>query len=321
MRAHLTLGAALLLVAGALSGCGAKNDLTSPAGGGTTGGTVEEAQVSSALAAEPTLVEDAVFEQSTETTVDGGMPGTAALIHPLRYWRTITDVDRRFVMAFADTDSTGRPTTAHVTVHKFLAGRFNILALPPGIEPPVRPDSLDLVRKPLADHWMRRLVLKRVPVGESDRTAWRIAGTSGVKVTSFDPRSPRSAPDYGDTRILSLRIQSGPLDTTITDPLELFRLRRVMRFEAGVPVLLTATTAANDDVVALMWAGMRFRLHPNGDGTYSGRWMAPPFRGVGHLGVNALSRGTLFDDAAPYDSQAWILPYLVVPDQLADDMP
>ena len=40
--------------------------------------------------------------------------------------------------------------------------------------------------------------------------------------------------------------------------------------------------------------------------------------GVHHLGVNALSRGAIFDDRAPYDSQAWILPYVVRPTELAD---
>jgi hypothetical protein len=37
--------------------------------------------------------------------------------------------------------------------------------------------------------------------------------------------------------------------------------------------------------------------------------------------VNALSHGTLFDDQAPYDSQAWLLPVVLAPDQVADALP
>jgi hypothetical protein len=42
---------------------------------------------------------------------------------------------------------------------------------------------------------------------------------------------------------------------------------------------------------------------------------------VHHLGVNALSHGTLFDDAAPYDSKVWIFPFVMKPTELAEHMP
>ena len=71
----------------------------------------------------------------------------------------------------------------------------------------------------------------------------------------------------------------------------------------AILVTLTATTEATDDVVVLLWRGLRFRFANNGDHTYTGRWKAPLMRGVGHVGVNALSHGTLFDDLARYDSQ------------------
>ena len=55
----------------------------------------------------------------------------------------------------------------------------------------------------------------------------------------------------------------------------------------------------------------RFRLAANGDNTYSGVWRVPLREGFHHLGVNALAHETLFDDVAPYRSQAWILHYVV----------
>jgi hypothetical protein len=37
--------------------------------------------------------------------------------------------------------------------------------------------------------------------------------------------------------------------------------------------------------------------------------------------VNVLSPGTLFDDVAPYDSKAWIFPYVLQPDPAVDYLP
>ena len=312
----------LLLIA-ALAGCSksgqAPTAITTP--GGSTGGTqMNEAAVTATLAAEPDLVEDGIAEASMETSLGSDAPaGATAAIRPLTFWRRIDPVrsTRTFEFAFADTDSTGQPTTAHVTVRRRLVGTFNILAGPIDPTAPLPPrDSLDVVHKPLEDHWVRHLLLKRVPLEATDgrgdaRVRWRIAATSGVQVTSKD----------ATTDITSLRVQSGDVDTTITDPLALFRLRRVLRFAGGAQVTITLTTGRNDDVSLLYLRDGRFRLKNNGDGTYSGTFRAGVFAGVHHFGVNALSHGTLFDDAAPYDSQAWILPYIVTPTELADYVP
>jgi hypothetical protein len=48
---------------------------------------------------------------------------------------------------------------------------------------------------------------------------------------------------------------------------------------------------------------------------------APDLTGLHHVGVNALSHGTLLDDTAAYDSQSWIEPYLVHPILIADGTP
>jgi len=67
--------------------------------------------------------------------------------------------------------------------------------------------------------------------------------------------------------------------------------------------------------------GHRVRLAPNGDNTYSGRFMVPSEHGVRNFGVNVLASSTLWDDAAPYNSHAWIFPYAVVNEPLADYRP
>ena len=305
-----------LLAAGLLlAGCG--RDASSPTSPGATGTgspseQAERSEVASALAESPEAIEDGAFESDDEwtTAATASASGSVSLaeIRPLRWWRTIRDVERSFEFAFADSDSTGRPTRAVVTVHKRLRGSFNILA---GHDSTAPHDSLERIRKPLADHWKRRILLHRVRTGDDSRVRWRIAAVSGVEVTSRD----------AETDILSLRVQTASQDTTIENPLAFWFLRRIIRVEPGEVVTLTATTAANDDVVVLIHREGRFRFANNGDNTYTGRWRAPALEGLRHVGVNALSHGTLFDDVAPYDSKAWILPYAVRSEVVAEYLP
>ncbi len=305
-----------------LSGCSRQGTPSGPESPGASGAGAEQAEVSSALAEEPSYVEDEVSESPEQTSLESsaspsgagaeaGLSSAEAAVRPLAFWRQIRNIERKFEFAFADTDSTGRPTTAIVTAHRYIFGTFNILV---GDEVPEgSPPQTHVIHKPLADHGVRRLLLKRVPVPDatSDRRGWRLVATSGVKITSRG----------STTRIESLRIQSGPLDTTITNPLAFFRLRAMLKLDPLGDVTLTATTLRNDDIVLLYLRDRRVRFHNNGDNTYSARFRVPDRTGLHHVGVNALSNGTLFDDTAPYDSQSWIEPYLVHPLQLAEGTP
>lgn len=318
MYAPLRLALTLLLAGGVVAGCGRNpGDPLAPTGG-SSGAADDPAEISQALAVAPELIEDGQFESAEPTLFDAAGPGGAAAIHPLQFFRNITGVERRFEFAFADSDTAGRPTTAIVTVHKFLLGTFNIAA---GERPEggVRDTSrIQIVRKPLADHWVRRILLKRVPppppalaTAQRERPRWRVAASSGVEVTS------RAA----TTRILSLEVRTATRDTVIEDPLAFHRLRRVMKFEPAEEVTLIVTTERGDDVVVLVRAGLRAKFRNNGDNTYTLAWHAPPREGLHHVGVNALSHGTLFDDQAPYDSRVWIVPCVVNPTELAEFIP
>lgn len=335
-RIHPVL--AVLLAAGLIAGCGRSVDPVAPAA--TTSGNQDEAAVTDVLAQLPELAEDDLYlsDEETELGIAAeaalGRPGAspAAAIRPWRYWRHIVDVDRRFEFEFFAPDSNGDPTRALVTIHKSLKGTFNILTPTPapddtaqgdgaalagygGDDPPHR-DDLRLVSKRLHDHWVRRVALVRVEARNSDRHLWRIAGTSGVSVQSVPP----AASVAPQTDIVSLRIEKANLDTTITNPLELFRLRQIIHALPGEEVKLTVETRATDDVVVLLHRGHRFRFTNHGDGTYSGLWIVPLAPGIHHFGVNALSHGTLFDDEAPYSSDAWILPYVATP-IMVDELP
>ncbi len=297
MKKHLALAMGLLILAVAMTGCGKSSSLTSS--NGTSGGTaVEQAKVNATLSADLALVEDEISQDETPVQFDAGMG--LGLVRPYRWWRHITSVDRTFDTQFSDPDSTGRPMRALVTVNATLLGTFNVLVG----DTAAGDTSRRIVSKPLEDHRTRKLLLVRVPVDSTEDDSlhreWRIVGTSGVKVASAN----------GVTNIQSVRVQAGVLDTTITNPLELWRTRRVFFLPPATQVTLTVTTQSANDLVFMRGFDRRFRFHPNGDGTYTATWLTGdrplPLQ---HFGIEAMSRATLFDDAAPYDAQAWILPY------------
>jgi hypothetical protein len=297
MKTRISLGLLLLASAIALSGCGKANNVTAPTDSGSN--AVDQSLATEAVMASPEMTNEDVFTTEEETVF--GASGTAA-VNPLRFWRTIRNVSTRIDFVFSDPDSNGRPTRAVATVHRNLAGTFNLLVGDPA------DTSRKVIRKPLEDHWVRRLAMVRTRVWDDSahtrhRERWHVVGTSGVEITSKDATS----------QVQSLRVQAGALDTTITNPLEMFRLRHVLKIDIATPVTLTATTGRTDDVVLMYRFGYRQRFTNNGDGTYTYQWTTADFGGLRHLGVNALSNGTVYDDVAAYDSKAWILPFVVRP--------
>jgi len=302
----------LLFAAVLLAGCG--ENAVGPGGAETT----DQSQIAGTLVSAPSLIEDGLFASSAPTALASAARGAsqspATPIEPHTFWRSISSSTRHFEFAFADTDTTGHPTTALVTVNWRLLGTLNIVT---ASEPPPEPDVMaaqeHIVRKPLDDQWVRRVLLKRVPPeGEGmDRAFWRIAAVTGVEVTSRE----------ATTRIVSLRVQAAGMDTTITDPLALILLRQILRFAPDEAVTLTVTTTRDDDVVLLYHAEQRERMANVGTNTYAGTLPAGSLEGWRHFGVNALSHGTLYDDAEPYDSKAWILPYVIATTPEVDYLP
>lgn len=299
MNATIRNAALGLLALGLLAGCSRDGAVTAPG----TDAAQDRVEIAAALAAAPETVDETLFE-AADVAEMGAPEGALAAVHPLRFWRRIDSVERRFEYAFADTDSTGRPTRAIVTVHRRMRGVFHLLAAT------VTDDdtSARVVRKPLEDHAVRRIALHRVRRPDRDRPVWRVAATSGVEIVS--------APREAAPGIVSVRLVAGALDTTIADPRALFRLRHIVRLEPGVEARVVVTTEAPDDVVVLMRHRHRVPLRNHGDGTHSFAWTVGDEPGLRHLGVDAFARGTLFDDAAPYASNAWIVPYAVRAEEL-----
>jgi len=305
MRKHL-LSVSLLVAALALTSC---SKATQPvSGGGNNGGgalTADQVQVNSVLGTNLDLVDEDVWQSDALQSYDAAT-GFAA-VRPLRFRRVITNVDRQVTTEFGTPDSSGKPTLALVTVRRHITGSFNLLA--------GAADSMDptkrVTQKPIDDQSPRHILLMRMPAREPawrdsadrDSVRWRMVGSSLVETHT----------NGGATHIVSVRVQAGPLDTTITDPLEMHRVRRIAHFLPNSPVRLTVTTTRNDDVVLFYGRDARRRFTNNGDNTYTFTMNSGLFPGVRHVGIDALSRGTLFDDTLPYDANAWMVPFTVDP--------
>jgi hypothetical protein len=301
---------ALLLVAGMLSGCGNSTQSVDP-----TTSSQDRAEITTEMAQQSEVMEDGVSDDPGEINVaeDASFGvGAEAAIRPLTFWREFRFRDRRFEFAFSDSDSTGRPTRALVTVSTRLRGRLHILAGPPPTAGEAIRDSLSQIIKPFDEMRVRRVLLVRVRTENDARVRWRVAACSPVEVSSS-----------GNTvNIASIRLQSGDVDVTFSDPQALVRFRNVLRLDPNAEAHLTVTTGNSDDIVVLHHAGLRVRLVNNGDNTYSGNLPVGLFlRRLRHFGIDVMSRGTLFDDASPYDSERWVLPFLIAPEVLEDPEP
>jgi len=308
----LVLGLAVV----GLTGCSSKST-TSP----TDALSAEQASVQMAVAAVPELASDGLFDSSTPagfsahagtgplTGVEGdggGGPETqpTAPSTERHWWRVISDATRSFDYEFTETDSTGRPTRAHVTVHKHFTGTFHVtwgevVTGSAGQDSVVMHETV----KPLKDHWVRQLWLARV-ARHGDGRDWKLVAASGVDVTS-EIDDPARQP-----AIQSVRVQAEGVDSTFTDPAAAITWNKLWCAPPATPVTITVTTNAPDDVVVLMHHDSRSPLTANGDNTYTATWMTPNYGGLKHVGVNALNPATVSDPEVAYHSHAWVFPYL-----------
>jgi hypothetical protein len=337
---RLSLLIVCCLAAAVLVGCGGSGSPTGVSGtsspsGPLQGSPEDRADVEAAAARYPEFMEDAVYASgaamSDQTPSLGRALSTEAPIEPITFSRRFRVTDQQFEYAFSDTDSTGRPTSAILTVHRTLTGKFQILAADTtgGFNDPVR------ISKPLSEHWVRRLQFTRVSSGSGgrdddddddkgkdddirqapqagveggdrrrgkdrkrDRGRWELVAVSAVQI--------RSANDGAE--ITSLRFEAAGLDTTIDDPLALHAVESLPLLAPGTEVTITATTSSADDIVLLLARDRRVRLESSGGNSFTGTFIVPEVTGSQHFGVNVLSRETLYDDAAPYESETWLAP-------------
>lgn len=245
-----------------------------------------------------------------------------AAVTPLRWGRFITSITRTVTVTVQPGD-----TMAIAKVEKTIVGTLKIRAK-------TETGDTVVIQKPFTDASTRLVIFKRV-ARQTDRfwLNWVPVATSLVRGGTIPPNNVIS--------IVKL-VQYLPWgdSITVTDPNAFFLRYRWLRLFAGgqidapdlaagstVRLRATVVSASPDtDIVTLRYGfdalhGRRLRMKclsetNNGGGTYTRvfeiSWPVHFHRGFFHAGVDAMTKGTLFDDQAPYAVSWWGIPYRVL---------
>ena len=268
----------------ALAGCSSQNPVAQstddPAANYATA-----SGVSTEIQTMPDEFEFSTYEDGAEAKIDMSDPTFVAAkgslsvnaeIDPAFWFRLIRSRERRYVVEFERPDS--MTVVANVRIVDRLLGTFNVITTPDTVEG--RITSRQWIKKPLADRAVRKAVFVRHKIEGDDAvreaedredgfrdgwSRWRLTAISGVEITS----------DEGTRQILSVRLQAGDVDLTVTDPLELVRRSALTRIPPETRVHVTATTSDPTDVLVLYARWGRMRLVPTSPGVWEGRFLTP----------------------------------------------
>lgn len=285
MRFHRHVGAGFILGAlTILSGCLGSDSLTS-----ASGDVEQEAIEYVALEEEAPLADpDVMLWEEPESDA------SAAPIVTLRWWRQLLDLHKTFDIHIEEPE--GEPATAHVQVTCEASGILHLLVCG---DVEVETDLVE-IEKPFEDTGVRSMLLRRERPADGRHRGWRLVAVSGVLIES--PETSR--------KIVSVRIQAGDVDETITNVTELVRVLNILALPPETRARITVDTGDSSDQVFLHLRRdrMRLKLESNGDGTFSREFFTGAELGPRHLVVDVLAEGTLLDDEAPYDNVAWGIP-------------
>ena len=323
-RTTMVLMAAVMLTGVLVTGCKKDNGPDEAAPVGVT--NEEQAMQYFAKSDEFVANDEETFADKSIESFDYGTFGKVdAAITPLRWGRFVTSVTRTVTTTIQPGD-----TIAIAMVDKSISGTLKIRGVN-GTGDTVT------IEKPFNDLSKRNVIFKRVN-RSTDRfwLNWVPVATSLVEGGTASPNN--------QIEITKLVLYVSTTDTiTIADPNAYFlRYRWLKLFNGGrkdVPEYLAGqglklqvtvvSASADTDLVALRYGvsgnnHKRVRLAlasevNNGDGTYTRVFeiarTAPQFvhfhRGWFHMGIDAVTRATLMDDAAPYSVSWWGVPYRV----------
>jgi hypothetical protein len=270
-------------------------------------------------------------QDTSASNVSTFMKVDSAII-PLRWGRFINPngITRTFTVLVLPGDS-----IALVNIHRIISGNFVFLVRN---KPPQDTTQFFLVQKPFTDTTRRAIVFKRVSFTGLYINRWVPVATSLVNGGTLPPNN--------NIRILSAVLYYPSGDSlVVTNPDTTFLLYRWVRmyvhstkdvpeFLAGDRIKIRVTVMSNDstgDIVALRY-GVNLVQHKralldlvssvdNQDGTFTRVYETSqnPLRylymhahtGWFHFGMDAMTKGTLFDSNAPYSASWWAIPYRV----------
>lgn len=327
MKKSIALWGALVLVGLMLGGC-KKDNGTGPDDTTPAGVTDEQSALKYMAATDPFVQnEEETFSDRAVEAQDYGTFGKIdASIIPVRYGRFINNVERTETITMLPGD-----TVSIVNVQKTIHGTFIILAKLQASD-----TTFTLIQKPFIDHASRNMIFRRISRDGGLMTRWIPVATSLVEGATTPPADP------GFKKIALTKLQFfSPKDTiTVTDPDTTYlrydwnrwmgRKRMVPELRGGDRFSLQATVVSaspDTDLVLLRFGAAgtwRKRLHlilisqtDNGDGTFTRVYQTPPFMyvhfhtGFFHMGVDAVTRGTVLDDQEAYSASWWGVPYRV----------
>ena len=289
---------------------------------GSSGNLDEMQQIQTQALADPFVQSDqATFsDQSLQPTDYGSLGKIDAPITPLRWARFISGVSSTVTTTILPGDTTA---VAHIV--KTITGTFRIKGTEAGVD--------TIISKPFTDVATRNLLMRKV--NRVDTAVWRPAGTSLVEGQTTPP------PANNAIKITQVQVFSSTDTVTITDPTSFYLRYRWLPFHDGerkdcpelrggdrVIIQATVVSASSDtDLVSLRY-GFGFALAigrrqhmilisqtKNSDSTYTrvyqATWYSHFFTGFFNAGVDAVTRGTLYDDSLPYSASWWGIPYRV----------
>jgi hypothetical protein len=201
--------------------------------------------------------------------------------------------------------------SAYVAWESHNTGYFNIFAWDPDSG---QSGEWVFVKKGLTEIVRISAVFKRTGQAGDPYRGWDLYAISGAWATS-DPENSRTV------NIDSLRIQSTSYpDTVFTTPLEITPILQTLTFAPGESVTLTLYS---NDVDASVFLHILRNAKPyhiripftynNNNGTYTGTWNVEQIPAVRLAVFDILHKNTLEDDVYHYDSNLWLLFYLVHP--------
>jgi hypothetical protein len=322
----------MILVLTGLLVTGCKNNGASPDEETPPNGVTTEIEAMKYFASNDQFVTNAdetLGDRAVEPMDYGSFGKIQAEIIPVRYGRFIQSVTRTVTVTIQPGDS-----IAVANIVKTITGTLRILAK---YDP--QDTTLALIEKPFTDQSERNMIFKRVD--RNPRRFWLNWVPVATSLVAGGTTPPPLASTLEITK-LQLFLPNG--DTiTVTDPTNYFLRYHWMRvFDGGrrdlpdleasqhVRMQVTLVSSAIDtDIVVLRYGAgpnhrRRVRLAllsevDNGNNTYTRvfetRRMTPPVvhfhRGFFHMGIDAMTRETLFDDTAPYHVSFWGIPYRV----------
>jgi hypothetical protein len=326
MKKSLLLVSSLVMLAGLFVG-GCKKD-NGPDDELAPSGVTNEEQAMTYFAKNDEFVanDEVTFSDAAIQPFDYGTFGKVeASVTPIRWGRFITSVTRTVTTVVQPGD-----TIAISHVEKTIVGTLKIRAIT------AAGDSIT-IDKPYTNQAVRNVIFKRV--SKDTKKFW----LNWVPVASSLVEGGTAIPNNTVNITKMVFYLAGNDTITVVDPetyflryrwLKLFNGGRkdVPELVAGQPVKLEVTVvsaSADTDLVALRFGfeggnKKRARLAlasevNNGNGTYTRVFevsrTAPLFvhfhRGAFHLGVEAMTKASLFDDQAPYSVSWWGIPYRV----------